>query len=395
MYSKALKFAQLIALLSEIAVSVVAQSSSCSSPDVAPSASLIQRQSILNNKPKRTSRSARDKTLHSSSHRVSDSSKQEKKVIQDTFPKLVSEKAQEVEAGERDEALEAATTALLTSELVDLGVSLFGSREHLESVVEKSVLVPMSFANVQMELRIAHGDDANGRLPEENGDGYGLDTLMGFQDSEGMINVVDMGGNYGAVTIAAYKKYPDLVRSVVAEPIPATFFFLRWNMALNNVTVVDESEFTAHPRRPGVVLLHKAVSAKGDETLRVCEMPWSTMNAHLSWDKNTCKCDKEEMHCAEVPSVAAEHMVDLFGGEDIGLWKLDCEGCEHEALPAIAKGPHAARVKRMAGELHDPDPDVVQLACKWDSGKFLTAFCRGGVNRVDGSDICSRCTFWE
>jgi len=441
------KIAQLIAfyllLAGKVTPSIADSSGVCSSPVHALSSSLMQRQRILT--PKQGSHKARRRTevvehakktskyataqleeeegveeeeqdeateehaKKSSKHTNAERAEEEDEVEEEEQDEATEEHAKksskhtnaqraeeedEVEKEEQDEANEAAKVDLPTF-LVELGVKLFGSREHLDSVVEKSLLVPMSFANVKMDIRIAHGDDADSRLPGENGDGYGLDTLMELRNPEGMINIVDMGGNYGTVTIAAYRKYPYLVRAAVAEPIPATFFFLRWNMYLNNVTVYDETEFTAHPREAGVVLLHKAVSAKGDTELRICEMPWSTMNAHLSYDEHTCKCDKEEMHCAEVPSVAAEDMVNLFGHEDITLWKLDCEGCEASALPAIANGPHASRVKRLVGELHDPDPDVVEMACRWDNGIFFTAFCRGGVNRVDGPDVCARCTYWE
>ena len=50
--------------------------------------------------------------------------------------------------------------------------------------------------------------------------GYGLDTLHELKgQSPGMMNVVDMGGNYGVVTIATYKKYPNLVRVALHKPL--------------------------------------------------------------------------------------------------------------------------------------------------------------------------------
>jgi FkbM family methyltransferase len=276
-----------------------------------------------------------------------------------------------------------------------LGLQLLGSQQALDSVVSQSVLVPMKFAGVEMQIRIAAGDDASHRLPEENGEGYGLDTLKELKTKpNGMMNVVDMGGNYGVVTIAAYKKYPYLVRAVVAEPVPATFFFLSWNMYLNNVTVFDEKSFTSNGHAPGVALLHKGVAGAADEMLRICSPPWSTMNAYLSLDANQCKCLDNATPCHEVQSISSDHMLNLFGEEDITLLKLDCEGCEKASLPVIANGPASQRIKRMVGELHDPDPSLVQLACKWDGAKYFTAFCRGGVGRVDGPDVCTRCNKW-
>jgi len=282
-------------------------------------------------------------------------------------------------------------------ELVELGTQLFGSKTAMEKVVAKSSCGPMTYANVSLRICIAAGDNAKGRLPEEDGEGYGLDTLKALRNKKGLINMLDFGGNYGVVTIATFKKYPGLVRSVVAEPVPSTFFFLRWNMYLNGVPMVDKTAFRNGGSEPGVVALNKAVSGTGGSVLRLCLEPGNSMNSYMSLDSKACKCYNAETPCAKVGIVSSDHMMSMFGSEDITLLKMDCEGCEKTSLPAIANGADAGRVKRLVGELHDPDPSLVQLACKYDRAKFMTAFCsrlvKEGVDgRVDGSDICARCT---
>jgi len=288
----------------------------------------------------------------------------------------------------------------LPPDLVELGTRLFGSTAAMELVVAQSSCGPMTYANVSLHICIATGDNAKNRLPEEDGEGYGLDTLLDLRSdkSKGMINMLDFGGNYGVVTIATSKKYPGKVRAVVAEPVPSTFFFLRWNMYLNGVTVVDETAFRKGGSEAGVVALQQAVSGPGDSVLRICSAVDNSMNSYLSLDSNACKCYDDKTPCFEVPVASSDHMLDMFGSEDITLLKMDCEGCEKSSLPTIANGAGAARVKRLVGELHDPDPSLVQLACKWDNAKFMTAYCsrlvvQGGFDgRVDGPDICKRCT---
>jgi len=289
---------------------------------------------------------------------------------------------------------------LLPPDLVELGTRLFGSSAAMELVVAQSSCGPMTYANVSLHICIATGDNAKNRLPEEDGEGYGLDTLLDLRSdkSKGMINMLDFGGNYGVVTIATSKKYPGKVRAVVAEPVPATFFFLRWNMYLNGVTVVDEIAFRKGGSEPGVVALQQAVSGPGDSVLRICSAADNSMNSYLSLDSNACKCYDDVTPCFEVPVASTDHMLGMFGSEEITLLKMDCEGCEKSSLPTIANGAGARRVKRLVGELHDPDPSLVQLACGWDNAKYMTAFCSrlvvaGGFDgRVDGSDICKRCT---
>lgn len=283
----------------------------------------------------------------------------------------------------------------LPTELVELGNRIFGNQSALDDVMAQSSCSPMSYADVKMQICIAGGDDAKGRLPGENGDGYGLDTLSASQSGPGgLINVVDMGGNYGVVTIAIVRKYPGRVRAVVAEPVPATYFFLRWNMHLNGVTVLDEDTFIANEGQPVVAALHKGVSGAGETSLRICSPPWSTMNAYLSPDPVGCTCNEAGTICNEVESIAADRMLNMVGPEDISLLKLDCEGCEKDSLPVIASGTYAGRIKRLVGELHNPDPPLVELACQFHKGEFLTAFCRGGVGRVDGPEVCSKCNVW-
>lgn len=280
----------------------------------------------------------------------------------------------------------------LPTDLVELGTQLFGTEDALDKVVAQTSCTPMVYANVSMQICTADGDDAAGRLPGEDGIGYGLDTLLEFKaTSNGMLNIADIGGSYGVVTIVSFKKYPGMVRAVAVEPVPTTYFLLRWNLHLNGIPVIDQEAFEKQPQQPGAVVMHKAISDAPDSLLRICSPPWSTMNSYLSIDPSVCKCAEETTPCQEVNSVAAGDVLNLFGAGEISLLKLDCEGCEQSMLPALAQRADKTHVKRLVGELHLPDPSLVQLACGYDNAKFLTAVCRGDVGRVDGSDMCTRC----
>merc|ERR1719506_2047589 len=52
--------------------------------------------------------------------------------------------------------------------------------------------------------------------------------------------------------------------------------------------------------------------------------------------------------------------------------KMDCEGCEAKSLPVLAKDTVSPRVRRLAGELHLPDQNLEEIACRWDHGRLLS-----------------------
>jgi tRNA1(Val) A37 N6-methylase TrmN6 len=50
-----------------------------------------------------------------------------------------------------------------------------------------------------------------------------------------MLNILDVGGSFGIVTIAAMKKYPERLRAITVEASPTMFFYLKCNLAINGI----------------------------------------------------------------------------------------------------------------------------------------------------------------
>merc|ERR1719324_2126844 len=94
-------------------------------------------------------------------------------------------------------------------------------------------------------------------------DAYGLDSLGQLVgNTSSMMNMLDIGGNYGRVTIAAWKKSPEKIRIITVEPIPSTYFILRWNLWLNGIPELTLEEFQSQSGRPGVVALNNGLSGE-------------------------------------------------------------------------------------------------------------------------------------
>merc|ERR1719198_1329399 len=176
-----------------------------------------------------------------------------------------------------------------------------------------------------MTLRVNKADDATKRLGEEGRwSSYELDTLGDIRTGpEDILNMIDVGGNYGMVSIAAYKKYENHLRVISVEPIPTTFFFLKWNLFINGVPDVEESTLGQKSAPPGVFALNRGADASDGEDLHFCYDPKSSMNSRV------CGCKQGEEHCLVVPRVTVDSLADMFGNEEsIAMVKMDCEGCE-------------------------------------------------------------------
>merc|ERR1719310_1008215 len=145
-----------------------------------------------------------------------------------------------------------------------------------------------------MTLRYVKGDlSLNGVT-----DYYGLNTfaeqngitnassLLTVLGANGTMNMLDIGGNYGLVTIAAFKMHPERMRIVTMEPMPSTYFLLKWNLYLNGIPELAFHDFQASSNRPGVFLLNNGISSTDFEKTGMCYTPPMTMNARV--------CDCEE-----------------------------------------------------------------------------------------------------
>ena len=108
-----------------------------------------------------------------------------------------------------------------------------GSETLLDNFVANTRQEQIYYAGVVVQLRMVNDDHSDGTMTDEGGSGglYGLEALDEIRSRPPEmvgINMIDLGGNYGIVSIAAYMKYPYMLRSIVVEPISTTYFMLRW-----------------------------------------------------------------------------------------------------------------------------------------------------------------------
>jgi len=286
----------------------------------------------------------------------------------------------------------------LPEHLQKLGVQLFGSQQALNDVVDQSHEVSFSYASIPMTARMMQGDNAETRLGEEGGAEYGLDTLRDLRP-QGQINMIDLGGNLGSTVIAVAKLYPNEVHALVVEPVPTTYFFLRWNLWLNSVDdLSDVHHSKALTATPGVKVLHAGVDTTEGSSLTICSQIGNSMNSFIKPHPHLpCNCGVDAT-CSDVQTVTMRSLLSHFGTDTITLLKADCEGCEMKGFQDLISLP-PGRILRLCGELHEPTQSVLDVACTYDSSRYFTAFCAinadarkySDFDRVNGVDVCSRC----
>lgn len=272
---------------------------------------------------------------------------------------------------------------LLPPEIVELGIQLVGSEDALDELVLNSRFENITYSGIPMTLRMVNEDLGNMTLDNEGKQLYGFDSLEELIDSprDQAMNMVDFGGNYGAVSIAAFKMYPTRLRAVAVEPIPSTFFFLRWNMWLNEVPALEESDLQQEGK-PGVLALNRGVVTNNREVIDVCYTPPYTMIGQV------CSCDSPHQwpgkQCHHVPGITTRGLFQLFGDDPITVVKLDCEGCELSSLPVLMEivKEDPRKIRRLVGELHFPTRDLENMACRFESGQFFVRLCSTAENPV-------------
>lgn len=263
---------------------------------------------------------------------------------------------------------------ILPEELYLLGLSTFGGEAHLNEIVLEANHMKVKYAGEELELRIRKGDDALLRygMPGEDGRDYGLPVVGRekaslLQGSSGVMNMIDVGGNYGVVSIAMFKALEGKIRTVAVEAMPSTYFFLRWNMWINGVPHLEAKDVHS-PNALGVAAINAGVTGNDQVIVSMCSSPENSMNSA----KNTGGCPPKDT--VTVPGVSVDTLMKLFGKETISLLKLDCEGCEQQAAPELVK--YTSRVRRVVGELHAPSENVIDSVCKFNAERYFTKICK-------------------
>ena len=261
----------------------------------------------------------------------------------------------------------------LPHDLLNLGDSIFGGRKKLQSVL--SSMVPPTlvfFPDYQLSVWLVQhpSDNSLQRIAFdafEEGDTYGLGRVRS-KTNGGLL--VDIGANLGDMTIAMAKLSPGM-QVLAVEPVPSTYFFLRWNLHLNGVVPLRNASELGPRGRPGVLAMHaatigggaaaKAALRQGNATVTMrFQGSGSSQDAGLDAIRSASPRFKQKYAGWQTKTVAALHLPSALGAwESVELLKLDCEMCEYEL---IAGSPmwftDRSKVRRVGGELHGTPPNA-------------------------------------
>lgn len=137
---------------------------------------------------------------------------------------------------------------------------------------------------------------------------------------------LDVGANIGLVSLLLAKMFP-LAQVVAVEPVPELFRYLLWSLKLNNLT-------------DRVWALNAGLG--GDACDRDGAI-YELAEASLWWLPEAALARGSCLSFADVLAAVVE----------VDLLKLDCEGCEYQALASPAVRRLASqRVRHIAGEAH-------------------------------------------
>lgn len=138
--------------------------------------------------------------------------------------------------------------------------------------------------------------------------------------------VVDIGAHVGVISTILGKFNPE-IRIFAYEPLPQNYKALRKNLKRNGVT--------------NVTAFNKGVSADGlPIEIGLCD--FNTGGTSQFYDPSrTSKVEKVE-------TVTWSQILEENGIEKVKLLKIDCEGAEHQILPAI----DLTQVSFLTGEFH-------------------------------------------
>eukprot|EP00933_Yihiella_yeosuensis_P047758 TRINITY_DN4368_c0_g2_i2.p1 TRINITY_DN4368_c0_g2~~TRINITY_DN4368_c0_g2_i2.p1 ORF type:complete len:386 (+),score=58.05 TRINITY_DN4368_c0_g2_i2:57-1160(+) len=174
---------------------------------------------------------------------------------------------------------------------------------------------------------------------------YGLENATFEKPAE---RIVDIGGNYGAVSIFLATVFPT-AQIVVLEPNPLLCRFLLLNLRLHQLTSRVWPICAAFG------------SGEGELSMETCNQPWlaSTKNTCINLGMRTFPREESERmrnakvsasgHVIDVPTLSMEKILEGVGWQSADILKIDCEGCEWSTLLEPRRSWH---VTRAVGEVH-------------------------------------------
>lgn len=276
----------------------------------------------------------------------------------------------------------------LPAELKSLGVELFGSEANLAKVVNATGSVcnvkrcgfDMKFlaaaADNQYDLLVLESQgkwepalEHGGCLTDAE---YGMSRLK--PDSTGVM--VDIGANTGDTAVPAAMMRPKM-QIIAFEPVPETFFYMRWNMHLNGVEALSEADL-GQTSKPGVLAMQSVVGNGKD-----IELSYNPENSWGNGPEGVKKYVRGEYRTIKVHSVKLPELMKSHSVATIELLKVDCEGCEFFLIPQLRELiADKKKVQRVAFEVHmlyAPSKDILEetrtivhgRGCDWQASSKL------------------------
>lgn len=141
--------------------------------------------------------------------------------------------------------------------------------------------------------------------------------------------VIDIGANIGTFSIYLAKTYPFL-KIYSFEPVSGTFENFRKNLQINNISVET------------VTPVHKAVT-KDDKGSPIGVCNYSTGGNSIYHTLGTTEV---------VESISVAQIFEEYKIKKCRLFKIDCEGCEYEAL-YNTPDHYFSRIEHFRGEFHE------------------------------------------
>jgi len=260
----------------------------------------------------------------------------------------------------------------LPAHLQKLGDILFGSEAKVKRLIQnmspiQTLLVACTFSDhgcVRLQMVCAGRDGTMAHLRNEmRVDRYAL--RKAFSGQAGAI--LDIG-NIGDMAIASAKIHPHS-QIIAFEPVPTTYFFLRLNLWLNNVTELEENELGGgSSAKPGVLALNRATTSDGRQ-VEIAYSDSSSENAGIAGNNQSAATAEatKGWSTAVIPSVVIQEFLSRHAIDHVKLFKIDCEGCEFEVVPAMGElFTNKSRVERIVGEVHQSlkDPGETVLVAR-------------------------------
>ena len=249
----------------------------------------------------------------------------------------------------------------LPMHLVQLGVDTFGSRAKLEAALSKTAppsLVAFPEYGVAAWMVQLPGDTSVQRISYDSlneGDSYGLRRVS---ETTGLL--VDIGANLGDMTICMAKLRPAM-QILAVEPVPSTYFYMRWNLLLNGVATISSPSELGPNGAAGVLAMNAATTPSGNLTsVAIRYNARSSQDAGLDSIRSASSRFKQKYAGWQTRQVAAMHLPSAIGAwRRVALLKLDCEMCEYDLIGADADWfVDRSVVRRVGGELHGRSPSA-------------------------------------